>query len=153
MEDAKRAILRRLPAARRSDPPLEVHDVIARATRYFAGERNDFADIPVDLGEQSPFFMRIYAAVRKLGWGETATYGAIAQTLGAGPEYARDVGQAMAGNPVPLIVPCHRVTAAGGKIGGFSAPGGSMSKALMLEIEGVTLGPVPEVSPQHGFDF
>lgn len=151
--EAERAIVRRLPDVQRADPPGEVREIIVRATQYFAGERVDFADVPVDLGQQSPFFTRVYAEVRQLGWGETATYGAIAQTLGAGPEYAREVGQAMASNPVPLIVPCHRVTAAGGKIGGFSAPGGSMSKARMLELEGVTIGPAPEVSPQHRFDF
>ncbi|WP_428680714.1 methylated-DNA--[protein]-cysteine S-methyltransferase [Sphingopyxis sp.] len=152
-DEAGRAIARRLPDARRAEPPPEVREVIGRATRYFAGERIDFADVPVDLGEQSAFFDRVYAEVRKLGWGETSTYGAIARILDVGPEYARDVGQAMAGNPVPLIIPCHRVTAAGGKIGGFSAPGGSMSKARMLELEGVRLGPVPPVSPQQGFDF
>ena len=70
-----------------------------------------------------------------LGWGETMTYGEIARALDAGPEAARTVGEAMARNPVPLIIPCHRVTAAGGKIGGFSAPGGSMSKVRMLELE------------------
>lgn len=151
--EAERAILRRLPGARRADPPPDMQEIIARATRYFGGERIDFADVPVDLGEQSPFFTRVYDAVRKLGWGETTTYGEIAHRLGAGPEYARDVGQAMANNPVPLIIPCHRVTAAGGKIGGFSAPGGSMSKARMLELEGVMIGPAPTVASQHRFDF
>ena len=113
--------------------------MIDRARRYFAGECIDFTDVSVDLGVQDPFFGRVYASVRQLGWGETATYGAIAKSLGVGPEFARDVGQAMAANPVPLIVPCHRVTAANGKIGGFSAPGGSLSKARMLEIEGVAV--------------
>ena len=68
----------------------------------------------------------------------------IAKELGAGPEAARDVGQAMAKNPVALIIPCHRVLAAGGKIGGFSAPGGATSKTRMLELEGVVLAaPAP----------
>ena len=70
------------------------------------------------------------------------------RALGAGPEQARAVGQAMATNPVPLIIPCHRVLAAGGAIGGFSAPGGALSKAHMLRLEGVALAPV-----QQGFDF
>ena len=151
--ETERSLLRRAPGAMRTQPPAEVRAVIDAAIRYFAGERVDFFAVPVDLGEQSPFFARVYDRVRKLGWGETSTYGAIARILDVGPEYARDVGQAMAGNPVPLIIPCHRVTAAGGKIGGFSAPGGSMSKARMLELEGVRLGPVPPVSPQQGFDF
>jgi len=109
------------------------------------------------MGAQEPFFERVYALVRGLEWGETMTYGAIAKALGAGPEYARDVGQAMANNPVPLIVPCHRVTGAGGKIGGFSAPGGPMSKARMLELEGVMIdaGPAPKApeKAQARFDF
>jgi methylated-DNA-[protein]-cysteine S-methyltransferase len=65
----------------------------------------------------------------------------LAKELGAGPEAARDVGQAMARNPVPLIIPCHRVLAAGGKIGGFSAPGGAAAKIRMLELEGVHVEP------------
>ncbi|NWP89508.1 MGMT family protein, partial [Escherichia coli] len=87
--------------------------------------------------------------------GETATYGAIARMLEAGPEFARDVGQAMAANPVPLIVPCHRVTAANGRIGGFSAPGGALLKAQMLAIEGVEVkdGVVTRDLPQLGLGF
>ncbi|MGH8141730.1 MAG: methylated-DNA--[protein]-cysteine S-methyltransferase, partial [Steroidobacteraceae bacterium] len=68
-----------------------------------------------------------------------------------GPEAARDVGQAMARNPVPLIIPCHRVLAAGGKVGGFSAPGGSAAKIGMLELEGVQIGP-PRPA-QQSFDL
>ncbi|WP_447751298.1 methylated-DNA--[protein]-cysteine S-methyltransferase [Sphingopyxis fribergensis] len=151
--EAERAILRRLPGAVRTEPPTDVCAVIDAAMRYFAGERVDFSDVPIDMGEQDPFFARVYDRVRNLGWGETTTYGAIAQMLGAGPEYARDVGQAMAKNPIPLIVPCHRVTAAGGKIGGFSAPGGSVSKARMLELEGVATGTVEPPPAQQGFDF
>ncbi|WP_447728004.1 methylated-DNA--[protein]-cysteine S-methyltransferase [Sphingomonas koreensis] len=111
--------------------------------------------MPIDLGVQLPFFERVYGAVRQLGWGETATYGAIARMLDAGPEFARDVGQAMAANPLPLIIPCHRVTAANGRIGGFSAPGGSLSKARMLEIEGVEVkaGVVTRNLPQLGLGF
>ncbi|WP_374525337.1 methylated-DNA--[protein]-cysteine S-methyltransferase [Sphingopyxis sp.] len=148
--ETERSLLRRMPGAMRTEPPAEVSAVIDAAIRYFTGERIDFSDVPVDLGEQSPFFARVYGRVRQLGWGETTTYGAVASDLGVGPEYARDVGQAMATNPVPLIVPCHRVMAAGGKIGGFSAPGGSLSKARMLELEGVGVATPPA---QQGFDF
>ena len=153
--EAERALLRRLPDAKPVSPPPQVQAVIDDALRYFAGERVDFAQVPVDLGRQAPFFERVYTAVRALGWGETATYGAIAKLLDAGPEFARDVGQAMAANPVPLIVPCHRVTAANGRIGGFSAPGGSLSKARMLEIEGVEVrdGIVTRNLPQLGLGF
>jgi methylated-DNA-[protein]-cysteine S-methyltransferase len=83
--------------------------------------------------------------------GRTTTYGALAQEVEAGREAARDVGEAMARNPAPLIIPCHRVLAAGGKIGGFSAPGGSKTKARMLQLEGVRIGP-PEKA-QQSFSF
>lgn len=146
---AERALLKRFPDAVPQVPSAVVQAVVDAAQRYFTGERMDFASVPVDLGPQDPFFDRVYALVRGLGWGETMTYGEVASALGAGPEAARTVGEAMARNPVPLIIPCHRVTAAGGKIGGFSAPGGSMSKAHMLEIEGVTLGN----ADQMGFGF
>lgn len=154
-QDVERSLLRRLPDAKLVSPPSPVQAVVDDALRYFAGERVDFAGAPVDLGAQEPFFERVYTVVRQLGWGETATYGAIAKMLAAGPEFARDVGQAMAANPVPLIIPCHRVTAANGRIGGFSAPGGSLSKARMLEIEGVEVrdGVVTRDVPQLGLDF
>lgn len=143
-----RSIERRLPDAVRAEPSAGIAAVIDAAIRYFDGERIEFLNAPLDLGDQPPFFAQVYAFVRKLVWGETTTYGAVARALDAGPEHARAVGQAMATNPVPLIIPCHRVLAAGGQIGGFSAPGGSSSKALMLTLEGVPLAPV-----QQGFDF
>lgn len=148
--ETERAVLRRLPDAMRAEPPAEMRAVINDTIRYFDGERIEFFDIPIDPGQQPPFFAQVYALVRKLGWGETTTYGAVARALDAGPEHARAVGQAMATNPIPLIIPCHRVLAAGGKIGGFSAPGGSTSKARMLELEGVAVAVAPV---QHGFDF
>jgi methylated-DNA-[protein]-cysteine S-methyltransferase len=154
-EAAEKAILRRLPEARRAVPSPAIAQLISDIQRYFGGEKIDFSRIAVDLGSQSPFFASVYAEVRKLGWGETTTYGAVAKTLGAEPQAARTVGQAMASNPVPLIVPCHRVLAAGGKLGGFSAPGGSDSKARMLEIEGVAQADAKESPAGHqiGFGF
>jgi methylated-DNA-[protein]-cysteine S-methyltransferase len=156
---AEAAILKHFPQARRAAPSSSIAQLICDIQRYFEGERIDFSRVPVDLGSQEPFFSRIYAEVRKLNWGETTTYGTVAKTLGAEPRAARDVGQAMASNPVPLVVPCHRVLAAGGKLGGFSAPGGSSSKAKMLEIEGVAVAsenPRTSDSPaqqQTGFGF
>jgi methylated-DNA-[protein]-cysteine S-methyltransferase len=147
----ERALLRRFPGAVRAEPPAEMAKTIAAAQLYFAGEQADFSDVRVDLGEQEPFFAQVYDRVRRLGWGQTTTYGAVAKELGGGPEAARDVGQAMASNPVPLIIPCHRVLAAGGKVGGFSAPGGADSKIRMLAIEGVDLSPPTPV--QQGFGF
>jgi methylated-DNA-[protein]-cysteine S-methyltransferase len=136
-EAAERTLLRRVPDAERGAPTPEVVEAVAAVKRYFEGEETDFSGFKLDLGEQDPFFKRIYAAARQVGWGHTTTYGSLAKELGAGPEAARDVGQAMAKNPVALIIPCHRVLAAGGKVGGFSAPGGSAAKIRMLELEGV----------------
>jgi methylated-DNA-[protein]-cysteine S-methyltransferase len=144
---AESSILRRFPQARRAVPPAHIVRLISDINRYFEGERVDFSTVPLDLSPQEPFFARVYTEVRKLGWGETTTYGSLAKILGAAPRAARGVGQAMASNPVPLIVPCHRVLAAGGKIGGFSAPGGSHSKAKMLRLEGV---PIAEATSPSG---
>ncbi|HJY42598.1 MAG TPA: methylated-DNA--[protein]-cysteine S-methyltransferase, partial [Steroidobacteraceae bacterium] len=135
-EATQRSLLRRLVDAEPATPPAEVSAVIEAAKRYFAGERVDFSNVSLDLHGQDEFFLEIYAAARRIGWGQTTTYGSLAKELGAGPEAAREVGQAMAKNPVPLIIPCHRVLAAGGKLGGFSAPGGSATKQRMLEMEG-----------------
>jgi methylated-DNA-[protein]-cysteine S-methyltransferase len=146
----ERNMLRRLPAAEPGTPPPEVAEAIAAAQRYFRGEPIDFSCFALDLDGQDEFFRRIYTAARRLGWGQTTTYGSLAKGLGAGPEAARDVGQAMAKNPVPLIIPCHRVLAAGGKVGGFSAPGGSVAKAHMLQLEGVHVPPPPPVQRSLG---
>lgn len=150
---AERALARRVPRALRATPPAEIAAVIEAAKRYFGGEPVDFSGVAVDLGEQDAFCARVYALVRQVGWGQTTTYGAIAKELDAGPEAARDVGRAMAANPVPLIVPCHRVLAAGGKIGGFSAPGGSDTKMRMLELEGAAPRSAPAAARQATFDF
>lgn len=149
-EATERNMLRRLPDAEPGSPTPEVSEAVAAARRYFDGERIDFSTFRIDLGEQEDFFRQIYAAARRVGWGHTTTYGTLAKELGAGPETARDVGQAMARNPVPLIIPCHRVLAAGGKVGGFSAPGGSAAKARMLELEGVQVGPPPPAQHSLG---
>ncbi|HEX4495330.1 MAG TPA: methylated-DNA--[protein]-cysteine S-methyltransferase [Thermoanaerobaculia bacterium] len=150
-EAAERHLLRRLPDAAPGTPPKPVADAIAAAKRYFAGEKVDFSDVVLDLGEQGELFARIYAAARRVGYGETTTYGALAGQLGGDWDMARDVGQAMAKNPVPLIIPCHRVLAAGGKVGGFSAPGGTDSKKRMLELEGVRVGQKESAQQSIGF--
>jgi methylated-DNA-[protein]-cysteine S-methyltransferase len=137
----ERILLRHVPGAEPGAPTPEVAEAVAAVKRYFEGEETDFSGFRLDLDEQDPFFERVYAAARQVGWGHTTTYGALAKELGAGPEAARDVGQAMARNPVALIIPCHRVLAAGGKVGGFSAPGGSAAKIRMLELEGVPVEP------------
>jgi methylated-DNA-[protein]-cysteine S-methyltransferase len=148
---AERTLLRRMPGAERGTPTSEVIEAVAAVKRYFEGEETDFSGFRLDLGEQDPFFKQIYAAARRVGWGHTTTYGTLAKDLGAGPEAARDVGQAMARKPVALIIPCHMVLAAGGKIGGFSAPGGSAAKVRMLALEGVDLEPRRPAHQSFGF--
>ncbi len=150
-EATDRLIRRCAPGSAPGEPPPMVAEAIAATRRYFEGEPIDFSALTLDLGEQDAFFARVYAALRQVGWGHTTTYGALTRQLGAEPMAARDVGQAMARNPVPLIIPCHRVLAAGGKVGGFSAPGGSAAKARMLELEGVLLAPKP--AAQNSFAF
>jgi len=150
-EAAERLMRRRAFGAEPGAPPEGVVDVIEAAKRYFDGEETDFSQVQLDLAGQDAFFAQIYDALRRVGWGRTTTYGALAKEVGAGREAARDVGEAMARNPTPLIIPCHRVLAAGGKIGGFSAPGGSKTKTRMLEMEGVRLQP-PEAA-QQAFSF
>jgi len=151
-EATERLMRRRASGAEPGLPPANVAAVIEAAKRYFGGEQIDFSEVQLDLAGQDAFFTQIYDALRRVGWGRTTTYGALAREVGAGREAARDVGEAMAKNPTPLIIPCHRVLAAGGKIGGFSAPGGSKTKARMLELEGVRVGPPPEAM-QQAFSF
>ncbi|MCQ8781286.1 methylated-DNA--[protein]-cysteine S-methyltransferase [Mangrovibrevibacter kandeliae] len=133
---ATRLMLTRMPGGREGEPRDLVAGALARARAYFEGERIDFGDLAIGLGGQPEFFRRIYGELRGVGWGSTTTYGALARAVGAGPERAREVGVAMAKNPMPLLIPCHRVLAAGNRIGGFSAPGGTGAKARMLELEG-----------------
>jgi methylated-DNA-[protein]-cysteine S-methyltransferase len=139
---ATRGLLRRAPGAEAMVPTPHVAQTVDAVKRYFAGERIDFSGVMLDLTGQDALFREIYAAARRVGYGETTTYGKLAKLIGRTDwEAARDVGQAMARNPVALIIPCHRVLAAGGKIGGFSGSGGAETKAKMLELEGVHLGP------------
>jgi methylated-DNA-[protein]-cysteine S-methyltransferase len=151
VEAAERILLSRRFDAEPGTPTSGVVEVVAAVKCYFEGEETDFSDVKLDLEDQPPFFRQIYAAARKVGWGQTTTYGALAKQLGTGPEAARDVGEAMARNPVPLIIPCHRVLAAGGKLGGFSAPGGTAAKRRMLELEGVRIE--PSQPAQQSFRF
>ncbi|HEX3666133.1 MAG TPA: methylated-DNA--[protein]-cysteine S-methyltransferase [Rhizomicrobium sp.] len=141
-EATGRNLLRRLPGAEAAMPPAGIAQTVEMATRYFAGERVDFSDATLDLAGQDDLFRDIYAAARRIGYGETTTYGQLAKAIGRTDwEAARAVGQAMAKNPVALIIPCHRVLAAGGKLGGFSAPGGAATKTKMLALEGVAPNP------------
>lgn len=131
-------IARKAGSNRASPPPPEIAQVIERILLHLAGEIQDLRSVAVDLRSVTPFFRQIYEATRQIPSGQTRTYGEIAKVVGQ-PGAAQEVGQAMAKNPVPIIVPCHRVSAAGGKLGGFSAPGGPATKAKLLALEGATV--------------
>jgi methylated-DNA-[protein]-cysteine S-methyltransferase len=126
-------------SARAEALPDRTEALVAKLQRYFAGERVDFSGALVDLSGVDDFRCRIYELTRAIGWGETSSYGHLARQAGA-PGAARAVGQAMGHNPVPIIIPCHRVLAAGRKIGGFSAYGGAVTKERLLAMEGVHPG-------------
>jgi methylated-DNA-[protein]-cysteine S-methyltransferase len=118
-----------------SAPPPVVQQAIDGIVELLSGHPEDLRDVPVDLADVPEFDRRVYDVARQIDPGQTMTYGEIAARLGD-PRAAREVGQALGANPVPLIVPCHRVLAAGGKLGGFSARGGVTTKLRLLEIEG-----------------
>lgn len=121
-----------------SDPPEWVEEVIDKIRRHVSGERQEMLDVPLSLEGLTSFRRAVYDATRRIPAGRTMTYGMLAQEVGS-PGAARAIGTAMATNPFPIIVPCHRVLAANGKPGGFSAPGGLDTKARLLEAEGVQL--------------
>lgn len=134
-----------------SDPPDWLKPTIARLQQYFAGEKVDLSDTPLDLEDKPEFLRRLYQEMLKLGWGETVTYGGLAERVGMPLGAAQSVGQAMGKNPVPIIIPCHRVLASGNMMGGFSAPGGTQTKLKLLELEGIRLG--QHDPAQMGFGF
>jgi methylated-DNA-[protein]-cysteine S-methyltransferase len=135
----ERRLRARSPGVSPQAPPSAIEQLIALLRRYFAGESVDFSAVPIDLADDiSAFRRRVYDIARAVGWGRTITYGDIARELGE-PD-AREVGQAMSQNPVPIVVPCHRIVAAGNKLGGFSAPGGRVTKERLLALEGVHVG-------------
>jgi methylated-DNA-[protein]-cysteine S-methyltransferase len=121
------------------DPPPQIKHLIAQIQRYATGERVDFSSAVLDLSKVGPIDREICAAARAIGWGATATYGDLARQTGT-PGDARGVGQAMSRNPVPIVIPCHRVLAKGNKLGGFSAYGGTITKERLLALEGVRVG-------------
>ena len=135
---------RRFPDARESAPPALVQQVIDGIVALIGGQAVDFSDVALDMEQLPAFPRRVYEVVRAIPCGATLTYGEIAKRLGV-PVEARDVGEAMGRNPFPIIVPCHRVLAAGGKLGGFSAPGGVATKRRLLAIEGARATDGPDL--------
>ena len=111
--------------------------VIDRVLALLAGEAVDLGDVPLDFGAAPDFHQRAYEVARTIPPGQTMTYGEIAKRLGV-PHESREVGQAMGKNPIAIIMPCHRVLGADGKMGGFSANGGVATKRRILEIEGAS---------------
>jgi methylated-DNA-[protein]-cysteine S-methyltransferase len=139
-------LLRRLPAAREALPPPAVQKVIAAIVALLHGEPIDLSWVALDMDTIPAFDRRVYKIARTIPAGATRTYGQIAEQLtltlprsretqASGQGLAREVGQALGRNPFPIIVPCHRVLAAGGKAGGFSARGGIATKLRLLSIE------------------
>jgi methylated-DNA-[protein]-cysteine S-methyltransferase len=125
-------------------PPAEVRRAIDGMVELLAGQSNDLADVVLDLDGVPEFNRGVYDIARRIPPGQTLTYGDIARRLG-GVERSREVGQALGRNPCPIVVPCHRVLAAGGKPGGFSANGGVVTKLKMLAIEGAVVNHTPSL--------
>jgi methylated-DNA-[protein]-cysteine S-methyltransferase len=136
----EKRLLKRSPDATPAAEPLpHIARVIAQIQRYAAGEPVEFDDVILDIEGAEPFHRAVYDAARRVKWGETTTYGALGAKAGSQGD-AREVGVALSRNPVTLIIPCHRVLAAGNKMGGFSAYGGTVTKERLLALEGVTVG-------------
>jgi methylated-DNA-[protein]-cysteine S-methyltransferase len=136
-EAAARARLGRdFPSAHESTPPLEVRRAVDGIVALLSGEARDLSFVELDMREIPTFNRRVYEVARTIPPGATLSYGEIAARLGE-PGAARDVGSALGQNRFAIVVPCHRVVSANGKLGGFSAPGGVKTKLRLLSIEGV----------------
>ncbi|MEP7121993.1 MAG: methylated-DNA--[protein]-cysteine S-methyltransferase [Byssovorax sp.] len=121
-----------------TSPPRAVKAAIERIILHLTGEDGGLDAVDLDLEGVPPFHRKVYEAARRITRGEIRRYGDLATEAGS-PKGSRAVGQAMAKNPLPIVVPCHRVIAGSGKPGGFSAPGGLDTKARLLAIEGASL--------------
>ena len=120
-------------------PPETIAALIARVQRHLTGELQDFTDVRYDFGRVSGFPREVYHATLAVKAGSTASYGDIAAVLGYAPGMSRAVGTALGANPWPLLVPCHRIVSAEGKMTGFSGPGGVKTKLRLLALEGAQL--------------
>lgn len=142
-DDATRARLRRrLPGAREASPPPDVRRAIERVAALLQGERDDLSSVPLDMGRVPAFQRQVYEAARAILPGATLSYGRLAARVGQ-PDEAQAVGKALGRNPFAIIVPCHRVLAADGRPGGFSAAGGMATKLRLLAIERARWGSAP----------
>jgi len=137
LEKIKAGLLKNLPVARYNQ--WLFNPVQQRIIAYFKGTRvNFFTNVPLILDGFSPFTQRVLSACRKIRFGQTISYSQLAKKLRR-PTGSQAVAGALAQNPLPLIIPCHRVICSDGKIGGFSAPGGITLKKKMLKHEYQTL--------------
>ncbi|MES2940867.1 MAG: methylated-DNA--[protein]-cysteine S-methyltransferase [Pseudomonadota bacterium] len=127
---------------REGQPPDFVRQAMERTRAVLDGAKDDLQDVPLDLDAVAPFHRRVYEIARAIPPGRTMTYGEVARAIGE-PGASRAVGQALGLNPFAPVVPCHRVLAAGGRSGGFSAEGGAATKLRMLEIEQARFGSEP----------
>jgi methylated-DNA-[protein]-cysteine S-methyltransferase len=134
-------LIRRFPDAREETPPPEIQSAIEAIAALLRGGASDLTGIMLDMERIPPFERRVYEIARTIPPGATLSYGEIAARMGE-PD-AREVGRALGRNPYPLIVPCHRVVAADGTFGGFSAPGGVATKLRLLAIEGALASDEP----------
>jgi methylated-DNA-[protein]-cysteine S-methyltransferase len=144
-DDRLRAALeRRFKRVVETAPDAAVTAAIGAVLRLMEGEAEDFSHLVLDLSVVPDFERRVLVETRAIPQGETRTYGEVATRLGA-PGAARAVGRALGRNPLPIIIPCHRVLAAGGRSGGFSAPGGASTKLKLLQMEGAMRGSTPSL--------
>jgi O-6-methylguanine DNA methyltransferase len=133
--ETRAGILERLPNAREGSPPPDVRRACDAIVALLGGEASDLSAVALDMEHLPPFHRKVYEAARSIPPGETVSYGDIAARLGT-RSASRVVGQALGRNPFPIVVPCHRVVGAGGRLGGFSANGGIATKLRLLSIEG-----------------
>jgi methylated-DNA-[protein]-cysteine S-methyltransferase len=140
-------VLRRWPDAHEEPPPPAAQHAVDGVVALLSGAAVDLSAVPLDMERVPAFERRVYEVARTIPPGQTLTYGEVAARLGD-PGAAREVGQALGRNPFAVIVPCHRVVAAGGKTGGFSATGGVTTKLRLLEIERARMGSEPTLFDQ-----
>lgn len=134
-------IAKRFPGIAEAPPPPAIKAIIADMVALLKGEARDLSSVPLDMEGVPELHRRVFEVARSIPPGRVLTYGEIASRLGV--DNARLIGQALGRNPFAIIVPCHRVVAAGGKLGGFSANGGGMTKRRLLAIEGARRDDAP----------
>ncbi|MGH7706523.1 MAG: methylated-DNA--[protein]-cysteine S-methyltransferase, partial [Vulcanimicrobiaceae bacterium] len=147
--ETRARVLERFPDAREVPPPPKVQRALNGIVALLRGEASDLSAIALDMDGVPPFHRRVYEFARTIPPGGTLSYGELAALAGS-PGAARAVGQALGRNPFAIVVPCHRVLAAGAKIGGFSSNGGIATKLRLLAIEGARANDAPALFDGDG---